>query len=194
MPAHSGCARVWRTGLQPMCGTLSRCPSGSVIAASRNRTTRPAQDRRARASGPPRSTRTASAGRGRCRGTGASRAASTTTSRKPARVEAAHAVGHRALARAARRAPAPRITAGIGGDDDAALRRDVDERLRHRAQVAHSVVDDGDVGHPRRAPGRRLATVARAPLSSTARRPPRAGSRATAIRSARANALNTVSA
>ena len=42
---------------------------------------------------------------------------------------------------------AARITRRVGGDDDVRVGRDVDERLRHRAKIAHSVVDDGDVGH-----------------------------------------------
>ena len=44
---------------------------------------------------------------------------------------------------------ARRMTAGIGGDLDRALGRDMLQRLGNRAQVAHAVVDDGDVGHRR---------------------------------------------
>ena len=72
IPAQSGCARLWRTGLQPMWGTLSRPPSAQRHRRRRETaTTRPAQRSRARPWGPPRSSRTASAGRGRCRGTAA---------------------------------------------------------------------------------------------------------------------------
>ena len=39
--AQSGCGRACRTGLHPMCGTLSRSPAGVTMASSRKRTTRP---------------------------------------------------------------------------------------------------------------------------------------------------------
>ena len=61
-------------------------------------------------------------------------------------VQATHAVGHRALPgqHHSRRAPDHR---GVGSDLDRAPRRDVRQRLGDRAQVAHSIVNDGDVGH-----------------------------------------------
>ncbi len=102
--------------------------------------------RRGTASALPRSPRTASAGRGRCRGT-AGRAGT------PARRRAVRSRRGSPCSRAsrsgpaARRATAPRITSGSSVTTIDALGRDVHERLRHRAQVAHSVVDDGDVGH-----------------------------------------------
>ena len=90
----------------------------------------------------------------------------------------------------------------IGADDDVALRRDVHERLRHRAQVAHPVVDDGDVGIGFRAVsgsgsrgGGRLSRAAQSvPLVDGIDAAPRADPARPPSRSARANALNTVSA
>ena len=63
-----------------------------------------------------------------------------------ARVQLPHAVGHRALAGKHHALGAPHGVR-VARDDDRASRRDVLERLRDRAQVAHAVVDDGDVGH-----------------------------------------------
>jgi len=66
--------------------------------------------------------------------------------REAAVLEAAHAVGHRALPGkhdAFRRADHVRVA----GHDHLAFRRDVRERLRDRAQVAHPVVDDRNGAH-----------------------------------------------
>jgi len=61
-------------------------------------------------------------------------------------VQTAHAVRHRALPWQHHPGRAADYR-GIGGDFDGPARRDVCQRLGHRAQVSHSVIDDGDVGH-----------------------------------------------
>jgi hypothetical protein len=68
---------------------------------------------------------------------------------QPVLVERAHAVGHCALA-GEHHAVGAANGGGIGGDLDLGLGRDVQQRLLHRAQVAHSVVDDGDALRHRR--------------------------------------------
>ena len=92
---------------------------------------------------PPRSSRTASAARCRCRGTAGSRGLDhrprAGRSRRASRMQSGIALWpgqHDAVGAADRRRVAVTTIVALG--------RDVRERLRHRAQVAHSVVDDGD--------------------------------------------------
>src|SRR5574337_429099 len=102
---------------------------------------------------------------------------------QPGGDQLAHAVAHRPLAGK---------HDALGGDHLVGARRDdhaiafgvghAQQRLRHRAQVAHAVVDDRD----------RAAHRHRLPLVDGTT-PAERGSIASAIRSARANALNTVS-
>ena len=62
---------------------------------------------------------------------------------QPAFAKSLDAIGHRALTRQHDPAGFPyRIR--IRGHDDRPRGRDVDERFRHRSQVAHSVIDDRD--------------------------------------------------
>src|SRR5437588_76549 len=61
-------------------------------------------------------------------------------------VEGSHAVGHRALTRQHHTLRAA-YCRRIGAHHDGALGRDVQQRLGDRAQVARSVVDNGDVEH-----------------------------------------------
>jgi hypothetical protein len=62
------------------------------------------------------------------------------------RVDRAHAVGHRRLA-GQHDALGVAHLLRAAGDDDVDRRRDVAQRLRDRAKVAHAVVDDRDGAH-----------------------------------------------
>ena len=110
-PTRADARRVCRTGLQPMCGTLSRSPDGSPCPRRETARTRPGSSAEAPASALPRWRRTASAARGRRRGTGGRAGIPATTSRKPARVEAAMESGI-ALCPGSTTRDAPRITSG----------------------------------------------------------------------------------
>ena len=121
MPSHSGCGRVWCTGFQPMCGTLSLLPRASTIASVAKRSHPSRQQRPAPACRLPRCGRTASEARGRCRGTAWSRAAS--RPRRAGRARRARACSRASRSgRATRRAAAPRTTSRIAGDHDRATR------------------------------------------------------------------------
>src|SRR5258706_4053437 len=112
---------------------------------------------------------------------------------EPALVQHAHAVGHRPLAREDD-AVGPEDRLGIGGDRHLGAGRHVLEGLVHRAQVAHAVVDDGNaLGHGTRyeARGARNGPYRLPLVEGTV--PAARGSGSTAMRSARAKALNTVS-
>src|SRR5688572_12835529 len=93
--------------------------------------------------------------------------------------ELAHAVAHGAL---------PGDHHPVRGDDplrirghqNFGIRRDMLDRLRHRAQISHAVIDDGD-----------FQTQSEPLVEGTT--PAARGSGSAAIRSERANALNTVS-
>ena len=93
-------------------------------------------------------------------------------------VEFAHAVGHRALA-----AKDDAFGGGhhgrVGRNDDIFAARHVLQRLRHRAQVTHAVVDDGNAHNEPLVDG--MVPAMR-------------GSGVAAMRSARPKALKTVSA
>ena len=80
------------------------------------------------------------------RGTACPRAASTTAARRPrasiSRMQSGIAPWPGKTTRAA-----PRDRVRIARYRHLEVRRHVLDRLRHRAQVAHAVIDDGDVGH-----------------------------------------------
>jgi len=97
---------------------------------------------------------------------------------RPARGQLAHAVGHCALTghHDPLRGPDGRR---IGGSQNLGAGGDMLQRLRHRAQVPHAVIDDGN-------PQLKGALV-------EGTLPAARGSGSAAMRNARANALNTVS-
>ena len=102
-------------------------------------------------------------------------------SSQPAGIQFGHAIGHRALTRK---------NDALGGGDDRRIgshdyrlaARNVLQRLRHRAQIAHAVVDDGDTAR-----GHSVPFV-------DGIKPAMRGSGVTAMRSARPKALKMVSA
>ena len=98
---------------------------------------------------------------------------------EPAVDERRHAVARSPLPRA-QDAVAGRDGGGVAADDDLVAGRDVFERLRHRAQVAHAVVDDGDALHARAPYNEPLVDGMASPARSSISH---------AMRSARPNAL-----
>ncbi len=117
---------------------------------------------------------------------GLSRAACQHGGTQAACIEFAHAVGHRALPRKDHALGAGHHRR-IGGDDDLLATRDMLERLRHRAQVAHAVVDDGN------GIASGFANTHSEPLVN-GMAPAMRGSGVVAMRNARPKALKTVSA
>src|SRR5690606_35723573 len=111
-----------------------------------------------------------------------------------ARIQFAHAVRHRTLSGK----HDPRGGSdhrGICRHDDALLRGDMRDRLGNRTQVAHAIVDDGDIGHYRFTL-MSSGTAARCPQSAPlvdGTAPAARSSRSAAIRKARPNALKIVS-
>src|SRR5262249_24111201 len=113
-----------------------------------------------------------------------------------ARVELAHAVGHRPLAGKDHALRGCHYRRVAGNSDRRAWRHMLD-RFRDRAQIAHPVIDDRDVSHGKiNEAGTRGRAVTCFPYSfplvdgtSSMR-----GSSSTAMRNARPNALKAVSA
>ena len=100
--------------------------------------------------------------------------------------QAAHGIGHGALPR--KDHPGRAMDDGrIGRDLDAGLRADMGQRSRHRMQVAHPEIDDGDARR-----GLRVHQPTKLPLVEGTW-PAVRGSGSAAMRSARPKALKTVS-
>ena len=112
--AQSGCGRACRTGLQPMCGTLSRSPRGDHRLRRGSARRVPGDRRRGTAWAPPRSSSKSICRPRQMPRNGRSRTTSQHRRRRRPLVDAAlHAVGHRRSGRAARRARRARIVAGV---------------------------------------------------------------------------------
>ena len=146
MPRHRGCSTVWCTSFHPMCGTFNRSPAAPTMPCAWEAHHPAREQAQAGHIALLAHCRTASAARCRCQGTAC-------FAPPPARRGAGRERPARACSRASRpgreiRPGAPqRTSSGRLVTTTLSAGRHMLDGLGHRAQVAHPIVDDGDVDH-----------------------------------------------